>query len=163
MGRKGSKCKKVSGMNLGLDLSLTSTGYCVLDSRTVPVVVGTIRTRPTDGSFYVRARIVRQKVMTLIQKYEPEAIAIEGHAIFSGKSSAVQLAELNGIVRYAIFAAGWRWENVPPSTLKKFAAGKGNASKAEMIEAVRKKWGFATKSNDEADAYALAKYAQKGV
>lgn len=40
--------------------------------------------------------------------------------------------------------------------IKKFATGKGNASKGAMVEAATK-WGFAPGSEDEADAIAILK------
>jgi Holliday junction resolvasome RuvABC endonuclease subunit len=47
------------------------------------------------------------------------------------------------------------YSGVAVSTIKKFAAGKGNASKDEVIAAVKRLWGFDPKSSDEADAIAL--------
>lgn len=43
-----------------------------------------------------------------------------------------------------------------PSTLKLDATGKGNASKADMIEAVRLRLGYLTTDEDEADACMVA-------
>ncbi len=49
---------------------------------------------------------------------------------------------------------------VPPKTLKKFATDNGNASKKEMIAAVRS-WGFDPQDDNEADALALLTYAKE--
>lgn len=46
------------------------------------------------------------------------------------------------------------YEGVPVGTIKKFATGKGNASKDEMIAAVKAK-GYLCKDDNEADAVAL--------
>ncbi len=46
---------------------------------------------------------------------------------------------------------------VPPARLKKFACGKGNAKKDEIRLAVYKRWGFEAPTNDEVDAYVLAR------
>lgn len=45
---------------------------------------------------------------------------------------------------------------VPPTTLKKFTTGKGNAPKDVMIAKVFQKYGWMAPDNDQADAYALA-------
>ena len=46
------------------------------------------------------------------------------------------------------------YQGVPVGTIKKFATGKGNASKDDVIAAVRG-WGYEPESDDEADALAL--------
>ena len=53
---------------------------------------------------------------------------------------------------------------IPVGTIKKFATGKGNASKEEMIEAVRDRLGYpGVTDHNEADALALLHWAlEKG-
>lgn len=46
------------------------------------------------------------------------------------------------------------YEGVPVGTIKKYATGKGNANKDQMIAAV-KSWGFSPSDDNEADAVAL--------
>lgn len=48
---------------------------------------------------------------------------------------------------------------IPPMTLKKFAAGKGNAKKQEMLLQIYKRWGLEFNDDNAADAYALARLA----
>ncbi|WP_264953815.1 crossover junction endodeoxyribonuclease RuvC [Wolbachia endosymbiont (group A) of Endotricha flammealis] len=49
------------------------------------------------------------------------------------------------------------YQGVPVKTIKRFITGKGNASKSEVIEAVRGK-GFFPQDDNEADALALMFY-----
>ncbi|GFR06856.1 holliday junction resolvase [Trichonephila clavata] len=49
------------------------------------------------------------------------------------------------------------YKGVPVKTIKRFIAGKGNASKSEVIEAIREK-GFSPRDDNEADALALMFY-----
>lgn len=49
------------------------------------------------------------------------------------------------------------YKGVPVKTIKRFIAGKGNASKSEIIEAVMDK-GFFPQDDNEADALALMFY-----
>ena len=58
---------------------------------------------------------------------------------------------LQGQARYPL--------KVPPSTLKKYATGRGNAKKVEIVLAVYKHWGKEIRDDNEADAYVLAKIA----
>lgn len=49
-------------------------------------------------------------------------------------------------------------EGIPVGTIKKHATGKGNASKDEMIEAMKAR-GHSPADDNEADALALLHYA----
>jgi Holliday junction resolvasome RuvABC endonuclease subunit len=55
---------------------------------------------------------------------------------------------------------GIPYQGVPVGTIKKHATGKGNASKEEMIEAIRA-LGYDPEDDNEADALALLHYAAK--
>lgn len=52
---------------------------------------------------------------------------------------------------------------IPIMTLKKWTTGDGRADKAAMIKAVNERWGqsIPASEDDEADAFALLKYAQE--
>ena len=52
-------------------------------------------------------------------------------------------------------------EGVPVGTIKKFASGKGNASKQQMIEAVEDRFGCIVADDNEADAIALLEYVRR--
>ncbi|WP_265022341.1 MULTISPECIES: crossover junction endodeoxyribonuclease RuvC [unclassified Wolbachia] len=52
------------------------------------------------------------------------------------------------------------YQSVPVKTIKRFITGKGNASKSEVIEAVKEK-GFLPKDDNEADALALMFYVME--
>lgn len=48
---------------------------------------------------------------------------------------------------------------IPPMTLKKYAAGKGTAKKQEMLMQIYKRWGIEFNDDNAADSYALARLA----
>jgi Holliday junction resolvasome RuvABC endonuclease subunit len=48
---------------------------------------------------------------------------------------------------------------IPPMTLKKYAAGKGNAKKQEMLLQIYKRWGLEFNDDNAADAYSLGRLA----
>jgi Holliday junction resolvasome RuvABC endonuclease subunit len=79
-------------------------------------------------------------------------VAIEGYSYASHGRSTVSLAELGGIVRYGLWCEGIIYIDVPPSTLKKYATGKGNADKGAMLVAAVKRLGYEGTDNNEADA-----------
>ena len=63
-----------------------------------------------------------------------EQIAIEGYSMGS-KGKVFHIAENTGVLKYKIYNAGIPLEIVPPTTIKKFATGKGNSDKTIMHQA----------------------------
>ncbi len=98
---------------------------------------------------------------------------------FAGRVEAVHFEEVrrhNGVDAAHIYGGflatltGWcehrviPYQGVPVGTIKKFIAGKGNADKQAVIDAVRAR-GFSPKDDNEADAIAILLWSleQKGV
>jgi Holliday junction resolvasome RuvABC endonuclease subunit len=92
-------------------------------------------------------------------------IAMEGSVLAS--HAALVLGELAAVVKMAIYDYFGEDENcryplkIPPMTLKKYAAGKGNAKKQEMLMQIYKRWGIEFNDDNAADAYALGRLAGK--
>lgn len=86
---------------------------------------------------------------------------------FLGSPSTLPLAELSATVKLTLWDLFEDSPNelcrtpllVPPLTLKKFAAGKGNAKKQEMLLQIYKRWGIEFLDDNAADSYALARLA----
>lgn len=100
-----------------------------------------------------------------------QEIAMEGTVLAS--QSALVLGELAATVKLACWdyfdSNVNRYEpypehmrvplQIPPMTLKKYAAGKGNAKKQEMLMQIFKRWGIEFNDDNAADSYALARLA----
>jgi crossover junction endodeoxyribonuclease RuvC len=92
-------------------------------------------------------------------------IAMEGTVLAS--QSALVLGELAATVKLFLFDYFSNDVNqqlrtplqIPPMTLKKYAAGKGNAKKQEMLMQIYKRYGVEFNDDNAADAYALARLA----
>jgi Holliday junction resolvasome RuvABC endonuclease subunit len=93
-------------------------------------------------------------------------IAMEGTVLAS--QSALVLGELAATVKLALWDYFMDYDHqdhlrvplqVPPMTLKKYAAGKGNAKKQEMLMQIYKRWGIEFNDDNAADSYALARLA----
>lgn len=99
-----------------------------------------------------------KKVIDFIGDIEPTVICIEGYSY--GSSMQNYLAEFGGLLRsdLCVYESAEIHE-VAPSTLKKFVTGKGNADKIAVVTQCINRWrcGFAT--DDEYDAYGLARIA----
>lgn|GEM_PF-3017346 len=90
--------------------------------------------------------------------------ALEGYA-FARQAFSHSLGEVGGLVRLALWDAGIPFRVYDPQAVKIFSAGKGNAKKHEVMEAVERKWGFQTSrfgkpdgaGGNVADAYVIAR------
>lgn len=84
-------------------------------------------------------------------------VAMEGTVLAS--QSALVLGELSATVKLTLWDKSILPLQIPPMTLKKYAAGKGTAKKQEMLLQIYKRWGVEFNDDNAADAYALARLA----
>ena len=140
---------------VGLDLSLTSTGWAVLSEATSTPSYGRVR----PGKLRGEERLVRIRTDVMAVAQASTLVAIEGYA-FGARQGREVLGELGGVIRVALHEAGTPFIVVAPPTLKKLATGKGNAPKEAVLAAAIRKLGYPGSSNDEADALWLAHMAR---
>jgi len=134
---------------LGLDLSLTCTGYAT--HRAVNTLQPPAKLRGAERLAWIRTALA-----TLIANVH--VVVLEGYAYGRAKQ-AHQLGELGGVVRLVLHDRGIPFVEVPPAVLKLYATGRGNASKEEMLVAAVKRLGYEGYDNNEADALWLYTFA----
>jgi|SRR5690554_1256851 len=137
---------------VGLDLSLVSTGVAAV----VPAGTWTTVVRvPTELPTMDRLRQIRQRVMDLARG--ADLVVVEGLALHSQTGQHLTRAGLWHLVMERVDAAGIPWAQVPPASLKRYATGRGNAPKDQVLAAVLARFGVTTaRGHDEADALILA-------
>jgi hypothetical protein len=69
-----------------------------------------------------------------------EQIAIEGYSMGS-KGKVFHIAENTGVLKYKIYSMGVPLEVIPPTTIKKYATGKGNSDKDQMHQSFMEETG----------------------
>lgn len=143
---------------LGLDCS-TKTGAVVLDEDGNVLTSKLLDFRQERG-FY-RLQLIAKSVRSIVLDYEPTVALIEGYA-FGNHNTLVPLVEIGTIVRLELWGSKVPWQEVSPTSLKKWTTGKGNAKKPDMAIAVKNRWDFTSSSDDVIDAYALAQYGRLG-
>lgn len=96
----------------------------------------------------------------LLSAPEINLVAMEGYA--SGAKFGREMAgELGWAVKRAVITTlGLEPLVVPPTSLKKFVTGKGNAAKNQMLMGVYKQWGREFTDDNVADAYALEQFGK---
>lgn len=143
-------------MFLGIDQSLRSPGFAVIDSDGKPVVVENLKNSLKGVE---RLAFVRDAVAAHIRTHQPSFAALEGYSLQS-INRPFDLGEVGGIVRLALFDAGVPFVVVTPTQLKKFVTGSGGSTKEKVQEWIAKKWAVTLTQDDQADAYGLAQVAR---
>lgn len=134
---------------LALDLSLTSTGYCHNGEAGVIAVKTTGAERLFD---------IKHKVASLALNFSINAVVMEGYSFASRHSQAHSIGELGGVIRLLMWEMEMPYIVVPPTCRAKFATGKGNASKNEVVSAVSARTGIVWSNpgaDDKCDAWIL--------
>jgi crossover junction endodeoxyribonuclease RuvC len=135
---------------VGLDLSLSSTGYYKLVGE---LVSGAIATNEKLSSME-RIDFILARIAELV--HEGDFVIIENNAFNAiGRAKSV-LAELNGIIKFWLWRRGIQYVLVAPSTLKKFILGAGKGEKSFVVREVFKAYELDATTDDEADACVLA-------
>lgn len=140
---------------VGLDLSLTGTGVAAADG-----TLRTIRSATTDDTVHLRVGRITDIALTIL-KLIPEdtaLIVIEGPAYGQQAQAGVHLrAGLWWHIAYTL--TRWRPDahliEASPSTVKKLATGKGNATKPDMRMALFQRAGVDCRDDNQVDAFWL--------
>lgn len=134
---------------VGLDLSLTSTGLACGDLRIAIT---------TNLKGMERISEIANRLLQVVCDLNDPAVVIEGYSFSSRASHAHSAGELGGVVRYLLWRNGVPFVEVPPTNRAKFATGRGNASKAEVVSSVSARTGMVWSgkgADDMCDAFVL--------
>jgi Holliday junction resolvasome RuvABC endonuclease subunit len=131
----------------GLDLSITAPGVAHT------VVEGEVCThliKPREKGDLRLTEISSQIVNYVTGS---NIVLIEGY--LNKSMSAGITGMVHGAVRAALIEQGLRYATLPPSSLKKYATGRGGASKTDMAVAAFKRGGVEFTNDNECDAWWL--------
>jgi len=134
---------------MGLDLSLTSTGYSC-DGTT-----GIIASKQTGVERLIE---ISESIVGITNDLDVNVVLIEGYSFASRSGQAFSIGEIGGVVRVALKKANKPWVQIPPTCRAKFATGRGNASKNEVISAISARTGIVwgnPGADDRCDAWIL--------
>jgi crossover junction endodeoxyribonuclease RuvC len=149
--------------SIGIDLSLCGTGIVVIDDGKI-ILQQVIKSKPSGDkpiNELRRIELIVHKINEILQDYRPNLAVIENLAFMARNTTALtQLAGLNYFVRSTLAIRGVPFYLCAPTTLKKFATGKGNCPKDNIMMEIYKRWHVTITNNNLADGYILAKIGQ---
>lgn len=100
-----------------------------------------------------------ETVLAKINK-ETDTVCIEGFSFASVGAGISFQYGLGWVIRNELHKAGISYYEVTPTQLKKFATGKGNVKKKDMIEPIKERFNYYHASNDITDAFVLSEISK---
>ena len=140
---------------MGLDLS-TVTGLSIVDSDKTVAHAEVVAFKKLTGCERINA--IAGRIMNAHDYYKPDFVSIEDYAVSRFGGSAIVSIGIGSVVRFLLWQNEIPYLDVPPTSLKKFVTGKGNAKKENMILEVYKRYGYTSATNDIADAVGLGMF-----
>jgi Holliday junction resolvasome RuvABC endonuclease subunit len=131
---------------MGLDLSITATGVCLPDGTTY-----TIKTKTVDRDR--RITIIRDRIA--MDLWGVDLVVLEDFPARLQAAAAKAIGITHGAIRALLLDFGVPYVVVPPSSLKFYATGNGNADKAAMILAAYKRGDREFTDDNQCDAWWL--------
>lgn len=148
----------------GVDASLTNTGIAVYDTASAEYSITSVPSTSSGNLLSERGNRLEKiasKVLDFIGT-DVELVAIEGPAFSSNTGKVWDRAGLWWYIVKLLIREGIEVVEIPPTTRAKYATGKGNAGKDEVLLAVSRGYPLADiKNNDEADAVVMCAIAAR--
>ena len=145
---------------LGIDPGLAIVGWGIVEyknTRFRTVAYGSVQT-PAGMKTEERLKRIYEGVCELIEKYHPDAMAIEELFFNTNVTTGIRVAEARGVILLAAQQAGLEIQEYTPLQVKQAVVGYGRAEKKQVITMVTMLLGLAKppKPDDTADALAIA-------
>lgn len=123
---------------LGIDPGTQVCGYGVIetDGRDVHAVdYGVVRS--SDRSLPHRLKVIYDGLRTIIERSEPDVVAVEGAFFGKDARSALKIGEGRGVALLAAAGSGLEVVEYAPAEVKTSVVGTGRAHKSQVQQMVR--------------------------
>lgn len=145
---------------LGIDPGYATVGFGLIDAncgRHKPIAYGVIET-PKSARFPDRLKYIGEETAKLIERYKPDAIAVEELFFHDNRKTAIMVAEARGVVLYVAEKSGTALYEYTPLQIKQALTGYGRAIKCQIQQMVKVMLCLdcIPKPDDAADALAVA-------
>lgn len=172
----------------GIDYSMRCPAICVIPAIRDPLFLvpfqdckfyyltnkkkSVIQNERIHGSFFGgtgddRYETIADWAVDVLKENNVNSVGLEGYAFNAFADNLTQIAEATGLLKYFLYKASIPYNLYTPSSIKKSASGKGNASKDLMYEAwledvgvdllgMFKKTKLASPVHDIVDSYYIA-------
>ena len=144
---------------LGIDPGLATIGYGVIEKNNDIKVIdyGTIDTPKTER-IATRLAMIYEAMVTLIEKFKPDCVAIEELFYFRNQTTIIPVGQARGVIVLSCIQRLGNLYEYTPLQIKQALTGHGRAEKKQVQYMVRTILGLNSipKPDDAADALAVA-------
>lgn len=145
---------------LGIDPGYAIVGYGVVDyakNRFATVGYGAVTTK-AKTPFEMRLADIYNDILSIIDKYNPDELAIEKLYFNTNTTTAIDVAQARGVIVLAAHQKGLKISEYTPLQVKQAVTGYGRAEKHQVMEMIKSILSLKAvpKPDDTADALALA-------
>lgn len=143
---------------LSIDPAVRNTGYAVLegDPRKPVVLAFDVISIPKSIPQSAALAAVRTHLANVIQKFQPEEVAVEGIIYVQSHQTAISMGAARAAAMIAAADHGLKIYEYSPKKVKMAVVGKGTADKQQVAFMVRALLGLAENPpSDAADALAI--------
>ena len=146
---------------LGIDPGYGTVGFGVIKvysgNKIVPIEYGVIQT-PKEDTLPKRLKCISDAFNFIIDKYKPEAVAIEELFFQNNQKTAIAVAEARGAILLTVYQKCENLYEYTPMQIKQALTGYGRAEKQQIQYMVKVllKLEKIPKPDDAADALAVA-------
>lgn len=145
---------------LGIDPGFAIVGWGIVDfvgSRFKVIAYGSIQT-PATMPIEQRLSAIYDELSSLIDKFSPEAMAVEELFFNTNITTGIKVAQARGVIILAAQKKGVPISEYTPLQVKQAVTGYGRAEKKQVITMVTMLLGLESppKPDDTADALAIA-------
>lgn len=144
---------------IAIDPGYGRCGVAVLegDNQKADLIFSTCIETNQKHDFSVRLKIIADNIIKIIREYNPELFVIETLFFSNNQKTALQVAEVRGMLIYIAINEGIAIKEIHPNSAKIALTGFGKATKDQMMFMVDKLIKISEKNrlDDEFDAIAL--------
>ena len=145
---------------LGIDPGYAIVGYGIVDyakNRFATVGYGAVTTK-AKTPFETRLADIYNDILSIIDKYNPDELAIEKLYFNTNTTTAIDVAQAWGVIVLAAHQKGLKISEYTPLQVKQAVTGYARAEKHQVMEMIKSILSLKSvpKPDDTADALALA-------
>lgn len=116
---------------MGLDLSLSSTGWNIITDDNLILGCDRICTTPKNGEFR-RMQMIVNEIKELIEENSVDVVVAEDQFFSKNPKTGLTLSRLMGAVAYICMELDVRFELLTPTQARKILTGDGKLNKEQM-------------------------------
>jgi Holliday junction resolvasome RuvABC endonuclease subunit len=140
---------------MGLDLASRSGCVVLVPTNNKPLFAEEVVPILQDPNLQ-RAKQIAERIRQILVEWKPDMVVVEGYGLGVNRRTTIVLVEIGTTVRLVLSGLGMEWWEFRPTAVKKFM-GHGGLKKKQMMERVKKEYGYSSLTDNIADAYVLSK------